>query len=569
MIIIDRVSMSQLPVTQLNSYDRVGIMLDRDIALISSIYNCIKRNITCVPLDPYWPAERLNVIIKNADIEAVITTAEYSFKIQSAKVVLVSRKSVVDFDDGDVNNEIGYIQHTSGSTGKPKGVEIPRSGLYHFSDCISDIIDMSPKKRIACLSDASFDIFYLESVIALNKGLTIVLAEKEEQKNPRLMAKLITDGFVDIVQMTPTRMQMLMNYDSELICLKNVKKILIGGEPFPITLLHTLQEKTTAKIFNMYGPTEATGWTTVSNLTNKDHIDIGYPIKDTNVYIVNDKCELLPQGEAGEICISGPCVAKGYVKQDKLTLERFVSLPQQPEIRVYRTGDIGRQLHNGAFECIGRIDNQIKLHGYRIEPEEIEFHLNQMDAIKQSIVSITDVNETGKVLTAFYTSDDYLKKQDIIDYLALKLPSYMIPSVFKRVKGFFQSEHGKIDRNKVWKCEEIRHENDAATEDNLAAQQKSILEVVQTELNIDCGKKVYLDTNLYELGVDSISFISLVVALESRFNIEFDDDLLSTSEFSTIQSIIEYVSQKLDLRKKAAIFNLYVGLNVGSTLVEN
>ena len=212
--------------------------------------------------------------------------------------------------------------------------------------------------------------------MALNKGLTVVLADEEEQRNPKLMAKFIQDNAVDIIQMTPSRMQLLLNYDKELICLKSVKEIMIGGEAFPFGLLQTLQEKTTARIYNMYGPTETTIWSTISNLTYKDHIDIGRPIKNTEIYIMDDSLTLLPSGQIGEICIGGKGLAKGYVGRDDLTAEKFIYLPQKPNVRVYRTGDMGRHLPDGDLEYLGRTDNQVKIRGHRVELEEIESHLN-------------------------------------------------------------------------------------------------------------------------------------------------------------------------------------------------
>lgn len=196
---------------------------------------------------------------------------------------------------------------------------------------------------------------------ALYKGLTVVLANDDEQRSPKLMAKLIQDNDVDMIQMTPSRMQLLLNHDKELSCLKNAKEIMIGGEPFPLSLLRTLQEKTTAKIYNMYGPTETTIWSTVSELTNKDRIDIGHPIKNTEIYIVDENLSILPDGEAGEICIAGKGLAKGYVNRDDLTAEKFIYLLQKPDVRVYRTGDLGCYLPDGDFEYLGRTDNHWSL----------------------------------------------------------------------------------------------------------------------------------------------------------------------------------------------------------------
>ena len=428
---------------------RVALILDRGISLISVIYNCLDKKITYVPIDPNMPDSRISDIINDANVGTVITHQNYLRKLQVDNVICVDVDDIIDFDPTETDNETAYILFTSGSTGDPKGVEVTREGLFNFIDGISEIIDFSPGKRIACLTTMSFDIFFLESIMALFKGLTIVLANEDEQRNPKLMAKLIQDNAVDMVQMTPSRMQLLLNHDKELTCLKNVKRIMIGGEPFPISLLKTLQEKTNSKIYNMYGPTETTIWSTVSELTHKDRIDIGYPIKNTEVYIVDESLSILPNGQAGEICIAGKGLAKGYVGRDDQTAEKFVYLPQKSDVRIYRTGDIGRYLSDGNLEYLGRTDNQVKIRGHRIELEEIEACLNQVNGINQSIVNVLETSETDKILQAFYTSDIAINQKDITDYLSSKLPDYMIPVIFKRVESFIQTVNGKIDRKRV------------------------------------------------------------------------------------------------------------------------
>lgn len=390
------------------TYNRLGLILDRNKSLISAMYNCLNKKITYVPVDPNYPSSRIEKILNDAEVNTVITHKKYIEKVRGINAICIDENEYVDFDVVIAENNISYILFTSGSTGTPKGVEVTREGLFNFIEGISEIIDFSPEKRIACFTTVAFDIFFLESIMALYKGLTVILANEEEQRNPRFMAQLIRDNAVDMVQMTPSRMQLLLNHDKELSCLKNVKEIMIGGEPFPLSLLHTLQEKTTAKIYNMYGPTETTIWSTVSDLTCKDRIDIGRPIKNTEIYIVDGNLSILPAGEVGEICVAGKGLAKGYVGRDDLTKEKFIYLSQNHDVRVYRTGDVGRYLPDGDLQYLGRTDNQVKIRGHRIELEEIETHLNQFEGINQSVVIATEKSETDKVLEAFYTSDNHI-----------------------------------------------------------------------------------------------------------------------------------------------------------------
>lgn len=297
----------------------------------------------------------------------------------------------------------------------------------------------------------------------------------------------------------------------------------------------------------MYGPTETTIWSTISNLTYKDHIDIGRPIKNTEIYIMDDSLTLLPSGQIGEICIGGKGLAKGYVGRDDLTAEKFIYLPQKPNVRVYRTGDMGRHLPDGDLEYLGRTDNQVKIRGHRVELEEIESHLNQIKGIHQAVVIALETNETDKILQAFYTSDATLNQKEITDYLSSKLPEYMIPVRFKRVESFLQTENGKIDRKRVLQCVEIKTGDDLPEESKLSelnAVPQKAFGVIKSTL-APKNEDVTLETSFVEAGVDSITFVNLVVALESEFNFEWDDEMLLITAFSTIRSMVEYVDSKI------------------------
>lgn len=511
------------------------LIMRRTPELIFVMCMCLERNNTVIPIDPAYPKKHIDYIIKDSAPDKIISD------IDSYNDLFQEKRSNI------TQNDVAYILYTSGSTGHPKGVEVTYEALSNFIEGISETIDFSPGKRIACLTTISFDIFFLESIVALNKGLTVVLADEEEQRNPKLMAKFIKDNAVDIIQMTPSRMQLLLNYDKELICLKSVKEIMIGGEAFPFGLLQTLQEKTTARIYNMYGPTETTIWSTISNLTYKDHIDIGRPIKNTEIYIMDDSLTLLPSGQIGEICIGGKGLAKGYVGRDDLTAEKFIYLPQKPNVRVYRTGDMGRHLPDGDLEYLGRTDNQVKIRGHRVELEEIESHLNQIKGIHQAVVIALETNETDKILQAFYTSDATLNQKEITDYLSSKLPEYMIPVRFKRVESFLQTENGKIDRKRVLQCVEIKTGDDLPEESKLSelnAVPQKAFGVIKSTL-APKNEDVTLETSFVEAGVDSITFVNLVVALESEFNFEWDDEMLLITAFSTIRSMVEYVDSKI------------------------
>lgn len=538
----------------------LGIAMHRGHNLISAIFAAIQLKIPFVLLDVELPLDRLSRIVKSANITTILSAPDvdiewngfnkiYLNNINDSTELILFQKQLCEEYCRKYDNDIMYILFTSGSTGIPKGVEVLYDGFINFVDGVSEVIDFSPSRRIACFTTASFDIFFLESVMALLQGLTVVLANDEERTNPKLMAKLIQENEVDIIQMTPSRMQLLLNYDKDLSCLKKVKDILIGGEPFPFNLLQTLQQKTTARIYNMYGPTETTIWSTISNLTSKDRVDIGSPIKNTEIYIVDEHLQTLTDGKIGEICIAGKGLAKGYVGRNDLTVERFVYLPEQ-EIKVYRTGDMGRVLEDGNLEYLGRVDNQVKIRGYRIELEEIESYINQFEGIKQSIVAVLEKNDSEKVLEAFYTSEHDIDPSKISNFLSTKLPSYMIPIEYKHIKDFIQTENGKIDRKRIYECIELKSDeikSHPSNSNELTNIQKSIFQVIISNSTEKSTGFIMLDTSFANAGIDSISFIKTIVDLEEKFNIEFDDDMLYIGQFPTIRSMVEYVESKIQI----------------------
>lgn len=524
---------------------RVGIAVKSRLMQICSILSVISCNCIYVPISPDEPVERIKTIV-NQCCDVLISDLALETKVPCIKLDGLNWS----IEDHKVCNEHfnpRYTIFTSGSTGAPKGVVIKRQAIINFIEGISEIIDFSAGRRIACLTNVSFDIFFLESIMALHKGLTVVLANEQERRNPELTSRLIRNHAVDMIQMTPSSIQLLLNYDKDLVCLENVKEIMIGGEPFPPNLLKILQKKTSAKIYNMYGPTETTIWSTVSDLTYKASVDIGRPIKNTKVYVVDENLSVLPDGEVGEILISGHGLADGYFGNHELTQESFVYLPFAHNTRAYKTGDLGRYLSNGVLECLGRIDNQVKLRGHRIELEEIEFYLNQFEGIKQSIVTIQEINANDRILSAFYTSETILDSQEINSFLASKLPSYMIPNKFTHVEAFFLTPNGKIDRKRILECTEVK--TDPTVDLDYAATlndiQKKAFEVIISDLDVKVLNNISLDSDFSSIGIDSINFIRLIVALENEFNFEVDDEMLLSSAFPTIRTMIEYVEAKV------------------------
>jgi non-ribosomal peptide synthetase component F len=226
--------------------------------------------------------------------------------------------------------DLAYVIYTSGSTGRPKGVMVEQRAIHNFIHGITQKIEFPPGKKILGITTVSFDIFGLETFIPLAKGLTIVLADENQQQDPGSLVELLQKHKVDLIQTTPSRMQLLITSAPDLAWLKKVSALMIGGEAFPEKLLQQLTALTGAKIYNMYGPTETTIWSTVRDLTQSATVNIGAPIANTQIYIVDQDLQLQPLGVAGELCIAGDGLARGYWERPDLTAEKFIPNPFIP-----------------------------------------------------------------------------------------------------------------------------------------------------------------------------------------------------------------------------------------------
>lgn len=536
----------------------IGVWCKRTPFLIYLLEKLFENGIAFISIDSVMPRKRVDYIIQNSKLSYLITDKETDCGVSVKKKRYYEEfKDESRFKDYSLDemlkrtydvNPIAYILYTSGSTGRPKGVVIMREGVLNFFKAIDNAVELKNCKRIASFTSVSFDIFFLESLYACYKKMDIVLANEEEQINPKLMTLLIEREKIDVLQLTPSRMQLLNDYDKELKCLVNIKTIMIGGEVFNEQLFHRIKNATSANIYNMYGPTETTIWSTIANLTDRDYVDIGLPILNTNIYIVDNKMNILPNGMEGEICIAGKGLAKGYVNNSELTSKKFVSILLGDDVvKVYKTGDLGKIDSQGRLRYVGRIDNQVKIRGFRIEPEEIEWWINQYDGVCRSVV-IPNLEKDR--LDVFYTGKIFAEN-DMIKFLSNYLPDYMIPQRYNCIEDFKYTLNGKIDRNKMYECIiiESKEKKINSVTDYENEKKIKISEFIYTTIaDIVSENEEWIDFNLSleNMGINSLSFINFVVAIESKYEFEFDDDKLVVSAFKTIDDIVDYVISKIE-----------------------
>jgi len=504
----------------------VGIAARRSFEMLAGIIGILKAGGAYLPVDFDYPAERIKYLLKDSEAKILLITQELPDELEfSGDIINLTDKS--SYNGNNYNPEclnkpdsLAYITYTSGSTGSPKGVMVEHRAICNFIKGITDIIDFRQGKCILALTTISFDIFVLEMLLPLTKGLHIAIADEEQQKNPRLLAGLIEKSKVDMLQATPSRIQLLLNYDSELSCLKQLKEIMVGGESLPVHVFNKLKQLKDLKIYNMYGPTETTVWSTVGELTASNFINIGKPIANTQVYIVDSSMRLQPAGIAGELCIAGDGLSRGYYNRKELTDAKFVENPFRRDCRMYRTGDLARWVFdsngNASIQFIGRLDNQMKIRGYRIEAGEIESRIIEYPGVVEAVVVQKQEQSGGNYLCAYITADSKPDTMALRRFLNKGLPYYMIPAYFVELEELPHTPNGKVDYKKLLQMADMAdvHKKYEAPADELEEQ---LVKIWQEILGVsDIG----VQDSFFELGGHSIKAAMLSTYIYKTFGTE-------------------------------------------------
>ncbi|MGC5775192.1 amino acid adenylation domain-containing protein [Paenibacillus pabuli] len=527
------------------SGDLIAIILERSINNIVAMLGILKSGAAYLPIDPAFPMGRIQYILEDSKAEFLITETKFAGSWNSAGVVtwdineleLTHMNPKLHPANQVSTTDMAYVIYTSGSTGKPKGVVIEHRSALNFIRGMTDVIEFSPGKTILAVTTVSFDICFLELILPLMRGMRIVIADELQQIDPEYLAEVIKDHDVEMIQMTPSRIQLLLQ-SGHSACLENMKEILIGGEAFKESLLHTLKNITPAKIYNMYGPTETTIWSTVKDLTNCSSVNIGKPISNTTIYILSETNKLVPIGGVGELCIGGTGLARGYLNKPELTSERFIEHPFETGERIYKTGDLAKWLEDGNIQHLGRNDHQIKVRGYRIEIGEVESVLLTHPVIQEAAIVAYQDHVGHSYLCAYYSSESKISSSVLYEHLALTLPDYMIPSRFTHLDHLPQTPNGKIDRKAL-----IDMKPEAKKEDNRnPVERYSRVESEITEIwgSILDKRHIHLDDNFFEQGGHSLIAGTVVSRINKQLEVKLSlSELFQAPTIRKLSRIVE------------------------------
>ncbi|NIM14864.1 MAG: amino acid adenylation domain-containing protein [Candidatus Aminicenantes bacterium] len=532
----------------------IGIMLERSLEMMVGILAVLKVGGAYLPIDPDHPGKRITYIIKDSAAKLLLTQKAIGKQFEDLCELLDLEEENLYGDNCEMENlkgfykpgNLAYVTYTSGSTGKPKGVAIENRPVVNFIEGITRKILFGKEHSILALTTISFDIFGLETLLPLTRGSKVFIGSREEQLDAGAAASTLEKEKITIFQVTPSRLQLFILDEEAVKSLKKLKYLLVGGEAFPETLLRKVIDITEGQVYNLYGPTETTIWSTVKELAGEHTVNIGKPIANTLVYILNREDGMQPPGVPGELCISGHGVARGYLNKPGLTREKFTPNPFVKGERMYRTGDLARWLPDGNIEFLGRIDHQVKLRGFRIELEEIESKLNNHENIHESVVVARQHKDGDKYLCAYVIFKKETPVLGLREFLSKELPDYMIPSFFTPIKRIPLNPSGKVDR-KALPDPEVRTSAVYIPPGNEI--EETLVEIWSQLLEVNTDM-ISIDANFFELGGNSLKAISMISKLHKLLQVKLSLEKIFKSP--TVQKLAVVIT-KMEKEKWTAV----------------
>ena len=432
----------------------VGVCVERSSEMVVGLVGVLKAGGAYVPIDPAYPSDRQAYMLENSEAPVIVTEERLrdGLPVTDATVVcldsdwpsiarLPAEPPAVDADP----EQLAYVIYTSGSTGLPKGVQISHRALVNFLVTMREVPGLGADDVLLAVTTLSFDIAGLELYLPLVTGARVVIAPGETTSDPRALMELLQDSGATVMQATPTTWRLLL--DAGWTGGQGLKA-LCGGEALPASLADGLVG-TGVELWNMYGPTETTIWSTCARVTTAGQlITIGRPIANTKLYILDASMNPVPVGVPGELWIGGDGLARGYRGRPDLTAERFIPDPFDltSGARIYKTGDLTRYRADGEVEYIGRIDHQVKVRGFRIELGEIETVLSRHPAVASAVVAARGTGADAELAAYVIPRGVPVAALGLRQYLTQKLPDYMVPSTVTSLEAFPQTPNGKVDR---------------------------------------------------------------------------------------------------------------------------
>lgn len=559
---------------QLKNQNVVAVIADRSVAMIEGIYAVWKAGGVYLPIHPELPEDRIKVILEDAEVSTIVYTEKYNNLVNRVLLETTIVKNILCLDgvakmettfctaysatEIEIQeplknsysniNDLAYIIYTSGSTGKPKGALLEHKGLLNHLYIMAKDLNIDTESCLAQNASQSFDISVWQMFNALIIGGTTIVYNKLETLQVTSLINKLQTNRISILQVVPSYLSVLLDEieRTEKEFFPNLKYLLVTGETVKKNLLDRWFAKfPNIKVVNAYGPTEAADDVTLhimSESPKTTSIPIGKSLANLNIYIVNNDFQLCPVGVKGEILVSGVGVGRGYINDIEKTEKAFTTDPfiEEKDIRLYKTGDIGKYLPDGTIEFFGRKDYQVKVRGYRIELEEIELHLTAIENIKEAIVLVFKKENQLEQLYGFITTNQKTINTEIIrQQLSESLPDYMLPTQILLLDKFPLTRNGKVDRKKLAQIDVNTHEKKEIVEEVATTKTEEALIDIWKEL-LD-KEEIKTHNNFFDLGGHSLKVISMISQVKKKMNAEIS--IKDVFIRPNIKSLAELISE--------------------------
>ncbi len=529
----------------------VGIYMERSVEMLVAVLAILKAGAAYVPLDPTFPQARTEQILSDAAVTVLLTLDRNlpGAPTFAGKAVCLDRDA--SLWEAEVPGEPAsatpdaraYVIFTSGSTGRPKGVEVTHGSVVNLLTSAASLLDASSTDRLVAITTLAFDISVLELLMPLVCGGTVVLASQEEASDTTRLIDLLTRSRATMLQATPVTFRSLLELNWEPPA---GFKMLCGGEAWATAMAENLLVSG-GRLWNMYGPTETTVWSSIVEVKRgAKKLPIGPPIANTRFYVMDEDLRPSPEDQSGELWIAGAGVAQGYLGREELTAERFLPDPYVPGERMYRTGDAVLRTSQGELEFIGRLDQQIKLRGFRIEPGEVEAAMLRLHGVREAVVRLCRDARGESFLCGFYVATPDVTPAQLTELLRNCLPSYMVPKLFERRDSFPLTPNGKTDRRALSVSETLLDQPVAQapvpdTNGRPAEGSEVSDQMLSIWRKIFPDETIAPDSDFFDLGGDSLLLVRLQSLVAKQLDMRLT--IADITHRSTLRGLTEWAEE--------------------------
>jgi amino acid adenylation domain-containing protein len=532
----------------------VGIMIERSLEMIIGIMGILKAGGAYLPIAPDCPGGRIKYMLNESKTNILLTQNKFMNNIDynGEKIDLEDRETYKGENSNlpiiNVSRDLAYVIYTSGSTGCPKGVMIEHRSINNLVAGLKKRIynNYGKNLRVSLVAPYVFDASVQQIFAALLQGYSLYIVPEDTRIKAGSLIEFYRDYKIDISDGTPTHIRLLLKSNEDNIRNVYIKHFIIGGETLPLKLVEGFLnrfETNAPRITNVYGLTEccvdSTSYEILKqSISSLDNIPIGNPMPNEHIFILDKRQKPIPIGVIGEVYISGDSVARGYLNRPELTWQKFVTNPFELDKKIFRTGDLAKWLPDGNIDFSGRIDEQVKVRGFRIEPGDIENCLLKNDDIKEVVVVVKG-NECGdKIICAYYVSERELPSSELRLFLLKDLPYYMIPAYFVFLAKMPLTMNGKIDKKALPDPKINAEKNYISPRDKI---EKKLVEIWSGVLEVK-EDKIGIDTNFWDLGAHSLKLTLLILKIQKELNIRIP--FTEVLKEMTIRKLSEYIKEE-------------------------